>query len=103
MAAKYNGVQAHILQKNSFARFVPCAAQCLILAGVPAASINNAAVAFFGTVQRFFTFLSSSTSRWEMSMNVLQTSLKDHSGTWWTSKTSAVKVLYSQIIEECKC
>jgi hypothetical protein len=102
MAGKYNGVQAHILQKNSLARFVPCAAHSLIPAGVNAASVNNAAIAFFGKVQRFFTFSSSSTSRWEMLMNVLQTSLKGHSETRWTSKASGIKALYSQIIEVCK-
>jgi hypothetical protein len=51
MAGKYNGVQAHILQKNSLARFVPCAAHRLILAGVHAPSVNDAAITFFGTVQ----------------------------------------------------
>jgi hypothetical protein len=56
MAAKYNGVQAHILQKNALARFVPYAAHSLNLAGVHVASVNNAAIAFFATVQRFFTF-----------------------------------------------
>jgi hypothetical protein len=37
-----------------------------------------------------------------MLMNVLQTSLKGHSETRWTSKANAIKALYSQIIEVCK-
>jgi hypothetical protein len=102
VAGKYNGVQAHIIQKSALAQFVPCAAHSLNLAGVPAASVNNAAIAFFGMVQRFFTFSSSSTSRWEMLMNVLQISLNGHSKTRWTSKASDIKALYSQIIEVCK-
>jgi tRNA(Glu) U13 pseudouridine synthase TruD len=88
--------------KHILARFVPCAVHSLILADVHAPSVNNAAIAFFGTVQRFFTFSSSSTSRWEMLMNVLQTSLKGHSETRWTSKASSIEALYSQIIKVCK-
>jgi hypothetical protein len=57
--------------KNALARFVPRAAHSLNLAGMHAAAVNNAATAFFRKVQRFFTFFSSSTSRWEMSMKVL--------------------------------
>jgi hypothetical protein len=103
MAGKYNGVQAHILHKNALARSVPRAAHSLNLAGVHATSVNNAAIAFFGTAQRFFTFFfSSSTSRWEILMSVLQTSLKGHSETRRTSKASAIKSVYSQIIEVCK-
>jgi hypothetical protein len=56
MAGKNNGVQAHVLQKNALARFVPLAAHSLNLAGVHAAAVNNAAMAFFGKAQRFFTF-----------------------------------------------
>jgi molecular chaperone GrpE (heat shock protein) len=37
-----------------------------------------------------------------MLMNVLQTSLKGHLETRWTSKASAIKALYSQIMEVCK-
>jgi hypothetical protein len=47
MARKYNGQQANILQKNALARFVPCAAHSLNLAGVHLASLTNAAIAFF--------------------------------------------------------
>jgi hypothetical protein len=43
-------------KKNALARFVPCAVLSLNLAGEHAAAVNNAAVAFFGTMQRFFTF-----------------------------------------------
>jgi hypothetical protein len=56
MAGKYNGVQAHILQKNVLAQFVPYATHSLNLAGVHAASVNNVAIAFSEMVQRFFTF-----------------------------------------------
>jgi hypothetical protein len=37
-----------------------------------------------------------------MLMNVLQNSLKGHSETRWTSKASATKAVYSQIVEVCK-
>jgi hypothetical protein len=37
-----------------------------------------------------------------MLINELQTSLKGHSETRWTSKVSAINALYSQIIDVCK-
>jgi hypothetical protein len=102
VAGKYNGVQAHILQKNALARFVPCAAHSLNLTGVHATSVNNAALAYFGTVQRFFTFFSSSTADRKMLMNESQTFLKGHSEIRWTSKASGIKAVYTEIIEVCK-
>jgi hypothetical protein len=89
------GCEHIFCKKNSFARFVPCAAHSLNLAGAPAASVNNAAIAFFGKVQRFFMFPLISTSRWEILM-------KGYSETRWTSKASGIKTLYSQTIEVCK-
>jgi hypothetical protein len=63
MSGKYNGVQALISEKNVFARCVPYAAHTLNLVGVQAASISVDMVSFFGTIQRLFTFFSSSTQR----------------------------------------
>jgi hypothetical protein len=86
--------------KNALARFVPRAAHSLNLAGVHADSVNNAAIAFFGTMQRFFNYFSK--FHQPLLMNVSQISLKSHSKTRWTSKASAIKVMYSQIVEVSK-
>jgi hypothetical protein len=48
---KYNRVLASFLQKN---KFVPCATLSFNLASVKAAALHNAALAFFGLVQRPF-------------------------------------------------
>jgi hypothetical protein len=69
---------------------LPCA-YSLNLSGVNATSLKNAVLAFFGILQRLFTFCSSSTSCWEMLMNTLHTYLEGHSETHWSSKASAIK------------
>ncbi|XP_065658546.1 zinc finger MYM-type protein 1-like [Hydra vulgaris] len=56
MAGKYKGVRARILEINSLAIFIPCAAHNLNLAGVQAGSTSPEMITFFGTVQRLFNF-----------------------------------------------
>ncbi|OCT81265.1 hypothetical protein XELAEV_18028083mg [Xenopus laevis] len=102
IAGKYNGVQARILEENEYAKCVPCAAHGLNLAGVQAASVNAEMKTFFGTVQRLFTFFSSSTSHWEIMKNMLKTTLKGHTDTRWASRASAVKALFAEIINVCE-
>jgi hypothetical protein len=80
IGGNYNRMQANILQKNPLARFVSCAAHRPTHAGVHAASLDNAAITFFGILQKKIIFLSFP-RRWEMLMNVLRTCLKGHSGT----------------------
>lgn len=102
MAGKYNGVQARILQENQHARFVPCAAHSLNLAGVHAASVSPEVKTFFGAVQRMFTFFSSSTSRWETLTKLVKTTLKGHTDTRWSSRANAIKALFTQITDICE-
>ncbi|KMQ87036.1 zinc finger mym-type protein 1-like protein [Lasius niger] len=97
MSGKYNGVQAKIQQINKYARFVPCAAHSLNLAGINAASVTSDMVTFFGIVQRLFTFFSGSTIRWEVLMKHINISLKCHADTRWSSKAKAVNALYTQL------
>jgi hypothetical protein len=80
---------------------VPCAAHSLNLAGVYPASLNNTAIAFFGIVQRLFTF--SNLQQPLTNVNEVITNLpQGHSEAKWTSKASVPNVLYSKITEVCK-
>jgi hypothetical protein len=97
MSGKYNGVQALISEKNVLARCVPYAAHTLNLVGVQAESISVDMVSFFGTIQRLFTFFSSSTQQWNILMNSLEVSLKAHSSTRWCSKACAVRAVKQQL------
>lgn len=76
MAEIYNGVQAHILQKNSLAIFVPCVAHSLNLVGVNATETSTTIITFFGIVQKIYTYFSESTSRWDKLKIALKVTLK---------------------------
>lgn len=64
MAGPYSGMQARLLERNSSAVFVPCAAHSLNLVGHAAVSCCTDAVGYFGFVQKLYTFFSASTWRW---------------------------------------
>ncbi|XP_022160849.1 zinc finger MYM-type protein 1-like, partial [Myzus persicae] len=102
MSGKYHGVQAVILNKNNLATFIPCAAHCLNLSGVHAASANVKVQFFFDVIQKIYTFFVKSTTRWKILMDTLKISLKGHSDTRWASKAQAVKAMNSQIKEVFK-
>ncbi|XP_025414186.1 zinc finger MYM-type protein 1-like [Sipha flava] len=102
MSGKYHGVQAVILNKNNLATFIPCAAHCLNLSGVHAASPNGKVQFFFDVIQKIYTFFVKSTTRWKILMDTLKISLKGHSDTRWASKAQAVKAMNSQIKEVFK-
>ncbi|XP_065650339.1 uncharacterized protein LOC136078494 [Hydra vulgaris] len=99
MAGKYKGVRARILEINSLAIFIPCAAHNLNLAGVHAGSTLPEMITFFGTVQRLFNFFSSSTIRWEILMKSLKLTLKSFSDTRWSSKANAITSLSLHLSE----
>ena len=96
MSGKYKGVQAQIRNKNSLARYVPCMAHTLNLVGVHDAEVSPMMITFFGTVQKIFTYFSGSTGRWEKLMSVLETTLKGHTDTRWSSKRQAVTSVNNQ-------
>jgi hypothetical protein len=62
MSGKYRGVQAVILNKNNLAKFIPCAAHCLNLSGVHAASANVKVQFFFDVIQKIYTYFVKSTT-----------------------------------------
>ena len=90
MAGIYNGVQAHIGRMNDLARFVPCAVHNLNLVGVHAAQVSPMMITFFGVIQNIFCFASGSTIRWEFINKYLDTTLKGHTDTRWSSKRQAI-------------
>uniref|UniRef100_A0A3B1JTW1 TTF-type domain-containing protein n=1 Tax=Astyanax mexicanus TaxID=7994 RepID=A0A3B1JTW1_ASTMX len=64
MSGKYNGIQAHLKQRNPLICYVPCAAHSLNLVGVNAVDSSPEAGRFFDFVQAMYTFCASSTHRW---------------------------------------
>ena len=94
MAGHVSGVQKRILDVNPKAVFVPCNNHSLNLAGVHAASVGIKSVTFFGTVQKVYTFFSSSTHRWEVLKKYVPVNLKRFCDTRWCSKHEAVNVFY---------
>ena len=72
MAGRYKGMQQKIIEKNRFARFIPCAAHSLNLVGRSAVDCCLDAVNFFGIVNDIYTFFSSSTKRWAVLKSFLQ-------------------------------
>ena len=66
MAGIHMGVQQQIRNVNPKAEFVACANHTLNLAGVHAAGVSVSSITFFGTVERVYSFFSSSTHRWDI-------------------------------------
>ena len=66
MAGHISGVHKCILDMNPKAVFVPCNNHSLNLAGVDAVGIGTQSVTFFATVEKVYTFFSSSTHRWDV-------------------------------------
>ena len=64
MGGKYSGVQQRIQEINPKAEFVACSNHSLNLVCLHAASVEVDSVTFFGTLERCYSFFSSSTHRW---------------------------------------
>lgn len=110
MSGKYQGVQNRIKECNPLAEYIPCSAHSLNLVGQTAASVCVEAVSFFGIIQRLYTFLSSSTYRWNLLIDTLKSQIKSDkvfrvkslSDTRWSARHDAVKALrvnYAGIIQ----
>ena len=83
MKGKYEGAQAHILQKNELALFSPCGCHSLNLCGVHAAESCPAVITFFGTIQKLFNIFSASPQRWDILQKHIGCSLHSMSQTRW--------------------
>lgn len=94
MKGKYNGVQAHILQKNRKAFFTPCACHNLNLLLGDMAKCKSKAMTFFGIMNRIYTLFAASPNRWSiLKKNIPNCSVKRLSETRWESRIDSVKPL----------
>ncbi|KAL4113451.1 hypothetical protein QTP88_017068 [Uroleucon formosanum] len=101
MSGKYEGLQAHIKQKNPFAQFVPCAGHSLNLIGVSATESCQEAINFFSYLQKLYNFFSSSPRRWTVLTTNLSPNdnqkllrLKSLSLTRWCCHFESVRALF---------
>ncbi|XP_055308009.1 uncharacterized protein LOC129572116 [Sitodiplosis mosellana] len=97
MKGKHIGVQAQIQSINPLAVFIPCSNHTLNLSLNDAASASIEVCAFFATVQKIYTFLSASTTRWDI-LKKHCTSIHDLvpkalSTTRWSARLNAIKPL----------
>nr|XP_013189863.1 unnamed protein product [Amyelois transitella] len=94
MAGKYSGVQQRIQEINPKAEFVPCSNHSLNLVCLHAASVEVDSVTFFGTLERCYSFFSSSTHRWEVLIAATGKSLKRVQDTRWSARGDAVNMTW---------
>ena len=96
MSGLYNGVKAHIERLNPVAKYIPCFAHSLNLVGTSAVDCCLAAVKYFCTVEKIYTFFSASTHRWAILVNTLDEKVpvpKQLSNTHWSCHAHAIKAL----------
>lgn len=95
MSGKYNGVQAKLLEKCSVAHYVPCTAHSLNLVGKGAAESCPTAAEFFGLLQSLYSWLVSSTHRWQVHRKHLKglPVNKALSDTRWSARYDAVRAI----------
>ena len=93
MAGIHNGVQQRIRNVNPKAEFVACTNHSLNLAGVHAAEETVNSITFFGTVERVYSFFSSSTHRWDVLQAFAPKRVKRIVQTRWSARNDAVSVL----------
>lgn len=102
MAGKYSGLQQRILERNKYAKFVPCAAHSLNLVGSCAVSGNKRAVSFFCFMESIYSFFVKSSFRWTLLKAALgpnKNVLKRATGTRWAAKFDSVSALNVSICE----
>ncbi|XP_011258308.2 zinc finger MYM-type protein 1-like [Camponotus floridanus] len=93
------GVQAQLLRENPKAFFTPCGCHNLNLVLADIASVSPKAVTFFGVIQRFYTFLSASNYRYDITKKYLKLTPKTLSDTRWECRVESVKAVRFQIKE----
>lgn len=102
MAGVHNGVPQRI-NVNSKNEFLTRTNYVLNLAGEHASSLSVSSITSFGTVERDYTFFSSSTNRWDVLMSGLPKTVKRVVDTLWSARKEAVEVIHSshfdQVIE----
>ena len=91
MSGKYNGAQALITQEYEDCINSSCANHTLNLVGVECAKSCKHAITFFGIVQKLYTILSGSPTRWEILKKHIDVSLHQTSTTRWSARIDAVR------------
>jgi hypothetical protein len=91
MAGVHGGVQVKIKELNPKALFMLCANNSLNLCGVHPFGTVGSCVTFFETVERVYTYFSSSIHRWEIIMKNVGVSVKRLVETTWSAHHDAVK------------
>ena len=95
MAGIHMGVQQQIRNVHTKAEFVACANHTLDLAGVHSAGVSVSSTTFFRTVERVYSFFSSSTHRWDIMNAHIPKVLKRIVETRWSARNDAVQVIHS--------
>lgn len=98
MSGCYNGLQAHLKNKNPLIHYIPCAAHSLNLVGVNSIEgCGQDASKLFDLTQSLYAFCASSTHRWNIFFNnadiKVDMTLKSLSSTHWSCRADASKAL----------
>lgn len=97
MKGKNKGVQRRLLDINPRALYMPCACHSLNLTLCDMAKSCVKAISFFGIVQRIYVLFSSSTKRWDVLINHVESlTVKSWSNTRWESRIKSVKAIRFQ-------
>ncbi|AQK69884.1 General transcription factor 2-related zinc finger protein [Zea mays] len=97
MKGKNKVVQRRLLDINPRALYMPCACHSLNLTLCDMAKSCVKAISFFGIVQQIYVLFSSSTKRWDVLINHVESlSVKSWSNTRWESRIKSVKAIRFQ-------
>jgi hypothetical protein len=97
MSGRYIGMQQKILEQSKFARFIPCAAHSLDLAGCSGVDCCIECINFFSYTGQIYTFFSGSSKRWAVLQKYCDKTPKKLSETRWNTHAHSVKQ-YSKIM-----
>ena len=105
MSGRYNGLQAHLKNKNPLIHYIPCAAHSLNLVGTNTVEdCCPVASSFFDPLQSLYAFCAASTHRWARFFKnadiKVDSTLKSLSSTRWSARADSSKALcgnYAQI------
>ncbi|KAL7400230.1 hypothetical protein ABVT39_008832 [Epinephelus coioides] len=102
MSGRYNGLQAHLKQRNPLIHYVPCAAHSLNLVGVNSIEASSLEVGqYFDLLQSLYTFCAASTHRWERVFrnSDIDLTLKSLSNTRWSCRADSTKALWQNYVK----
>ncbi|GBP35161.1 hypothetical protein EVAR_28361_1 [Eumeta japonica] len=93
----HGGMQRKIREVNPKALFSSCSNYSLNLCGVHAFACIPSSVTCFGTVEKLYSFFSSSTQKWQLLKEKTGKKLKRLSDTRWSPHYKSVKVVKENI------